>query len=102
MATVMGCIRQYYADTDKLPPSLGELIPTYMEKSPADAWKRPIIFSLAADGSVTLLSLGEDGTPGGKGINSDISQHLRRATAADRSSEPWIQIQGTGFSTPTP
>lgn len=39
---------------------------------PSDPWGRPYKYTLKADGSVEILSLGADGNPGGDGENADI------------------------------
>lgn len=68
-----------YAETNKaLPPSL-DVLPKregYMNRT-TDGWKRPLQYSVAGDGVITLRSFGAHGIPGGDGDNADIVQSYR-------------------------
>lgn len=77
--TRTACIRaevricNYYAKNGRLPPSLTALPPddpSYAD-SLTDAWDRPIQYSIEGE-SVTLMSLGADGRPGGSGDDFDV------------------------------
>ena len=46
----------------------------YLKKAvPPDPWGRPYVYRLTENGSVSIVSLGKDGQPGGTGENADIS-----------------------------
>jgi len=68
-----------YAETNKaLPPSL-DVLPKregYANRT-TDGWKRPLQYSVAGDGVITLRSFGADEKPGGEGDSADISQSYR-------------------------
>ena len=66
-------IRRYYTGTGSLPDKLVDLPPDDANKgnSTADGWGRPIGYRV--EGKMVILeSLGEDGQPGGKGMDEDI------------------------------
>jgi len=44
-----------------------------LKEVPLDPWNNPYIYTLESDGSFSIVSYGADGTPGGDGINADIS-----------------------------
>ncbi len=44
-----------------------------LKEVPMDPWGNPYVYTLEGDGSFTIVSHGADGTPGGDGINADIS-----------------------------
>ncbi len=52
--------------------SVGWAGPYLKGSVPADPWGRPYQYKLNADGSVDIVSLGADGTPGGDGENADL------------------------------
>ena len=67
-------ISNYYSENATLPNTLDDLppdSPMYGE-SLKDGWGYTIQYKVN-DGIVTLLSLGKDSSPGGKGMNKDIS-----------------------------
>jgi hypothetical protein len=70
--TVVSCIKQFYAEGSRYPKSLTELMPMYLERLPLDGWRRPFVYRVESDGSVTLMSLGADGCVGGTGPAMDI------------------------------
>jgi hypothetical protein len=65
----------FYAQTNKvIPPSL-DVLPKrkgYADRT-TDGWGRPLQYQVAAEGIITLTSLGRDGKPGGSGEDSDIA-----------------------------
>ena len=66
-------IQQYARTHNRLPLSLGE-IPELAgnNNSIMDGWDRQIIYSVDANGNVTLASYGKDAEKGGTGDNADI------------------------------
>lgn len=66
-------IRDYVAAHHRLPDNLSDLPKLIDNRSESivDGWGRPIQYE--EDGqTVTLLSLGKDGRPGGAGLDTDI------------------------------
>ena len=47
------------------------------DKALNDPWGHPLVYAAAADGSVTVTSLGADDKPGGTGVDADISQVVK-------------------------
>lgn len=45
----------------------------YVRQIPTDPWGTPYAYIRDSDGSFEIISYGADGTPGGTGINQDIS-----------------------------
>ena len=71
-------IREYVTDYERLPGHLSDLPPLEGSRDSrlTDAWDRPIRYT--RDGStVTLLSLGKDGRPGGSGADADVQLTFR-------------------------
>ena len=77
-------IDTYRLDTSKYPPSLKALRvnpdnvkrwdgPYLPKPVPLDPWGNPYIYTLGEKGEYELISLGADGSEGGEGENSDIS-----------------------------
>lgn len=44
----------------------------YLKELPLDPWGNPFRYESAADGAISLLTLGADNAPGGEGLNADI------------------------------
>jgi hypothetical protein len=68
-----------YAERHKaLPPSL-DVLPKRegYENRTTDGWNRPLQYTVASDGVITLKSFGADGKPGGDAKNADISESYR-------------------------
>ena len=77
-------ILRYYDVNHKLPESLAEL-PQEENRDNAitDGWGRPIVYATNND-SVTLISLGKDGRPGGDaGEDVDIMREFSWTTGID-------------------
>ena len=65
-------IRCYLKANGQLPANLSDLpIQEGRDNSTIDGWGRPIKYDVAGT-TVTLSSLGADGTAGGTGLNEDI------------------------------
>ena len=68
-------IRDYYAKERRLPENLSvlpELRDDNRDYSLADGWGRPIQYTIEGR-TVSLLSWGKDGRPGGNGQDADIT-----------------------------
>ena len=66
---------QIYAATNRtVAPSI-DVLPKrdgYANQT-SDGWHRPLLYRIAPDGVITILSYGMDGKPGGTGDDADIS-----------------------------
>lgn len=83
-------IHEYAATHHRLPSSLSDLPPLEKNRdsSVADGWGRPIQYT-AKDMTVTLLSLGKDGQPGGTGEDADIQVTFTvRDAASEAATQP--------------
>ena len=48
-----------------------------MDEVPKDGWDRPFIYrGQGTRGAFDIISLGEDGLPGGEGVNADLWSHV--------------------------
>ena len=66
-------IRAYWQTHGRLPPSLSDLPPSPgRDNATVDAWGRDILYQVQGGSTVTLASLGADGTAGGTGPDADI------------------------------
>jgi general secretion pathway protein G len=74
-------VQMYHGTTKTLPKSLEELsisdefrayVPRDEKGRPLDAWGRPLLYS-TADTKYVITSLGQDGKPGGIGLDCDLS-----------------------------
>jgi hypothetical protein len=70
-----GSIATYQKEKGKLPETLGD-IPQRYAYGKKDSWGRAFIYQKTADGFV-LISYGEDGKPGGNGLNADITSNMK-------------------------
>ena len=71
-----GEVELYKADKDRYPESLQDLVPRYCDEVPKDAWNRPFVYRVPGTGwPFDIVSLGEDGLPGGKGYDADLWSH---------------------------
>lgn len=68
-------ILAFRAQTGKLPSSLDDLVPDYMQRLPRDAWDVPYQYQVSQAGC-TIGSLGEDRVVGGEGVNQDLSETI--------------------------
>jgi general secretion pathway protein G len=76
IAKLKGEVELYKADKDRYPESLQDLVPKYMDEVPKDGWNRPLIYRpQGTRGAYDIVSLGEDGLPGGEGANADLWSH---------------------------
>jgi len=71
-----------YAETNRSIPLSLNVLPKregYANRT-ADGWGRPLLYTVGADGVITLTSNGADAKPGGEGLDADVSQsyHCRR------------------------
>ena len=65
-------IREYHRLHGRLPERLGDLRSSQKDDiATKDAWGREIAYSVRQDSTYTLVSLGEDGEPGGTEEDSD-------------------------------
>jgi general secretion pathway protein G len=65
----------YKLDTRRYPGALGELVPTYFEAVPQDAWGFDLLYEVTRGGGAypyRVGSLGADNQQGGDGQNADI------------------------------
>ncbi len=68
-----------YAETNRSIPLSLDVLPKregYANRT-ADGWGRPLLYTVGADGVITLTSFGADGKSGGGGSDADISQSYR-------------------------
>jgi general secretion pathway protein G len=71
-----GEIELYKVDKNRYPETLEDLVPKYMDEVPKDGWDRPFIYRpQGTRGAYDIVSLGEDGLPGGEGVNADLWSH---------------------------
>jgi hypothetical protein len=81
----------FYTETNKeVPPSLAALPPAGMNMT-NDAWGRPIQYRINTNSTITLLSFGRDGKPGGQGEDADIAQTYR---LKHRDGSLWVGSPG--------
>jgi len=71
-------LNMYLVANNSLPPDLASLPERngYANQT-TDGWGRALIYSLKADGTISLTSLGRDGAPGGTGDDADIVRQFR-------------------------
>jgi general secretion pathway protein G len=73
---IKGEVELYKADKERYPDTLQDLVPRYLSEVPKDGWDRPFIYrSQGTRGPYDIVSLGEDGLPGGEGANADLWSH---------------------------
>jgi len=71
-----GDVELYKVDHNRFPETLQELVPKYRDEVPKDGWKRPFQYRVPGSrGAFDIVSLGEDGLPGGEGVNADLWSH---------------------------
>ena len=76
ISRLKGEVELYRADMNRYPESLQDLVPRYLDEVPKDGWDRPFIYrSQGTRGAFDIVSLGEDGLPGGEGVNADLWSH---------------------------
>jgi general secretion pathway protein G len=76
IAKLKGEIELYKADKNHYPESLQALVPKYMDEVPKDGWDRPFVYRAEGTrGPYDIVSLGDDGLPGGEGVNADLWSH---------------------------
>lgn len=76
---------QFARAHNQLPPDLASLPPmSGYDTSVSDGWGRPLSYQTNSTGTVTLQSLGRDGSRGGSGADADIvrSFPIRNAQGA--------------------
>ncbi|HVE41600.1 MAG TPA: type II secretion system protein GspG [Planctomycetota bacterium] len=79
IAKLKGEVELYKADKDRYPVTLEELVPKYVDEVPKDAWDRPFVYRpQGTRGAYDIVSLGDDGLPGGEGVNADLWSHPAR------------------------
>jgi hypothetical protein len=73
MSGVKRRILLYAHQNNRLPLSLAEIpaMPGY-DNSIKDAWGWPLRYQINDNGTITLISLGRDGMPGGVGEDADV------------------------------
>ena len=75
---VKGEVELYKVEKDRYPETLQELVPRYLDELPKDGWNRPFVYRVPGmRGAFDIVSLGEDGLPGGEGANVDLWSHSR-------------------------
>lgn len=82
MGQIMSALDTYNSDCGSYPQSLQSLVeapadcanwgPKYLKNPPKDAWNSDFEYTLEG-GTYVLKSYGKDKTPGGSGLNKDIS-----------------------------
>jgi hypothetical protein len=68
-----------YAQTNRSIPLSLDVLPKregYANRT-VDGWGQPLLYTVGADGVITLTSFGADGKPGGEGLDADISESYR-------------------------
>lgn len=66
-------IRAYWKTHGRLPPGLPDLPPSPgRDNATVDGWGRALLYQVKGRSTVTLTSLGADGTAGGTGLDEDI------------------------------
>jgi general secretion pathway protein G len=51
-------------------------VPRFIDEVPKDAWDRPFVYRVPGTrGAFDIVSLGEDGLPGGQGHKADLWSH---------------------------
>jgi general secretion pathway protein G len=79
IAKLKGEVELYKADKDRYPETLQDLVPKYMDEVPKDGWNHPFVYRpQGTRGAYDIVSLGEDGLPGGKDADADIWSHPGR------------------------
>jgi general secretion pathway protein G len=74
-----GEVELFKADKDRYPETLEDLVPRYLDEVPKDCWNRSFVYRTpGVRAGFDIVSLGEDGLPGGEGANADLWSH--RAT----------------------
>jgi hypothetical protein len=96
-------VLRYAAEHGQLPSSLIVTQPIdRFESSIKDAWGVVIDYSVDANGTVKLVSLGKDRKPGGTGNNTDMVGTFPSKQAHgswSKESVPWIHDPFEGFRT---
>ena len=76
ISRLKGEVELYKADKNRYPETLQELVPRYCDEIPKDGWDRAFIYrAQGTRGAFDIVSLGEDGLPGGEGVNADLWSH---------------------------
>ncbi len=76
ISKLKGEVELYKADKNAYPESLQDLVPRYCDEVPKDGWNRPFVYRMPGTrGAFDIVSLGEDGLPGGEGVNADLWSH---------------------------
>jgi general secretion pathway protein G len=71
-----GEVELYKVENNRFPETLQDLVPKYRDEAPKDAWNRPFVYRVPGTrGTFDIVSLGEDGLPGGEGVNADLWSH---------------------------
>ena len=79
ISKLKGEVELYKADHHQFPESLEALVPKYLDEVPKDGWNRPFLYRVPGSrGAFDIVSLGEDGLPGGEGVNADLWSHPAR------------------------
>jgi general secretion pathway protein G len=79
ISRLKGEVELYKADHNRFPESLEALVPKYLDEVPKDGWDRPFLYRVPGSrGAFDIVSLGEDGLPGGEGVNADLWSHSAR------------------------
>ncbi|HLY11645.1 MAG TPA: type II secretion system major pseudopilin GspG [Planctomycetota bacterium] len=87
-----GDVQLFKADHNRFPESLEDLVrrPSYadaarwpehgyLDEVPLDGWKRPFHYACPGTrGPFDIVSWGDDGQPGGEGVNADLWSHPPR------------------------
>lgn len=76
MMTIVKTLKQYRESEHVLPKSLSDLNLTSIIDTP-DGWGHPFVYKVKGN-NYTLLSYGQDGKPGGDGLDTDISSDNMR------------------------
>ena len=76
ISKLKGEVELYKVDKNTYPESLQDLVPRYCDEVPKDCWDRPFVYRVPGQrGAFDIISLGEDGLPGGEGVNADLWSH---------------------------
>lgn len=75
IADLGSTLESYKLEFSRLPATLQELIPKFLNEMPRDAWNRDFIYQRDPQAlkGYRLMSYGADGNPGGLEENADLS-----------------------------
>lgn len=87
MKQIENDIKRFKLDKRRLPDSLDELVPDYLDSDvvPRDSWGNEYIYSKEGRSEFVLTSLGADGVEGGEEEDADITREDLRRSGPDEA-----------------